>query len=219
MSEKIDIYDEKFNFIGVSDKKLAHQTGYWHKSIICIVFNPETKSIILQKKVPGRYFFDRPDYLDFSVGGHYKSGEVIADGVREIKEELGIEVNFKKLISLGVRKKSAKITDSFIENEFQYIFILPLNLSLSEYAIDGEEVNGLVEINIEEGLKLFKGQIDNVECEVVELEDRKKLFKNINIRISDFVPSYLKDRLYERLFIQVEKYLKNEKIDKWDFND
>ncbi|WP_432855295.1 hypothetical protein ACQPXB_22030 [Amycolatopsis sp. CA-161197] len=46
--------------------------------------------MLLQKKAPRWYSFDRPDYADITVGGHYQAGETIPDGVREVHEELGL---------------------------------------------------------------------------------------------------------------------------------
>jgi 8-oxo-dGTP pyrophosphatase MutT (NUDIX family) len=219
MSEIIDIYDEKFKFIRTCDKKLAHQKGFWHKSFICIVFNPKKKTAILQMKVPGRYSFNRPDYLDFSVGGHYRSGELVKDGVREIKEELGIDIDFNNLISLGIRKKSAHVAKDFIENEFQYIFLLPSKIDIKDYPIDNTEVNRLVEVDIDSALMLLRKEVKSINVSIMKMKNDIIEVNTTEIDLNSFVPSYLNDKLYERLFIQVKKYLNKQELDKWNLNE
>jgi hypothetical protein len=63
---------------------MAHAKGLWHRTFSALAVNPTSRRVILQKKAPGRYTFDRPDYADITVGGHYQAGEAIADGIREV---------------------------------------------------------------------------------------------------------------------------------------
>jgi isopentenyldiphosphate isomerase len=64
MNEKIDILNDKYEFVGTSSKQEAHKKGLWHRVFTCILVNPKHKTILLQKKGSGRYAFNRPDYLD-----------------------------------------------------------------------------------------------------------------------------------------------------------
>ncbi|MGH3273832.1 MAG: hypothetical protein ACRDNZ_05820 [Streptosporangiaceae bacterium] len=74
----IDIRNDRYEHVGTEDKKQAHRQGLWHRTFSALAVNPADRQVILQKKAPGRYCFDRPDYADFTVGGHYHAGEVPA---------------------------------------------------------------------------------------------------------------------------------------------
>ena len=94
MSEQIDIYNDKYEWVGTASKKEAHQKGLWHRVFTALLVNPRRKTVLLQKKVPDRYSFNRPDYIDVSVGGHYLAGETIEEGIkREIREETQLEID------------------------------------------------------------------------------------------------------------------------------
>ncbi|MGH3995703.1 MAG: NUDIX hydrolase, partial [Pseudonocardiaceae bacterium] len=99
----IDIFNDRYEPAGTADKKTAHAQGLWHRTFSALAINPTSRRVILQKKAPGRYTFDRPDYADITVGGHYQAGETIPDGVREVHEELGIPVSYRDLHPIGLR--------------------------------------------------------------------------------------------------------------------
>ncbi|MEU6645359.1 hypothetical protein ABZ863_22785 [Saccharomonospora sp. NPDC046836] len=83
----IDIFTDRYEPIGTEDKQTAHAKGLWHRTFSALAIHPATKRVILQKKTPGRYSFDRPDYADITVGAHYQAGEAVPDGIREVHEE------------------------------------------------------------------------------------------------------------------------------------
>ncbi|MFC7643560.1 NUDIX domain-containing protein [Streptosporangium lutulentum] len=128
--------------------------GLWHRTFSCLVVSPSTQTVLLQKKQPGRYVFDRPDHADFTVGGHYEAGESIADGVREIREELGLDVDYKELQPLGIRQTAVALAPKWIEREFQYWHLLALPLGLEEIPLDDAEVSGLVQIGLDDAIAL-----------------------------------------------------------------
>jgi hypothetical protein len=53
--------------VGAEDKKAVHAKGLWHHTFSALAVSRATQRIILQKKAPGRYTFDRPDYADITV--------------------------------------------------------------------------------------------------------------------------------------------------------
>lgn len=214
MDEKIDIYNDKYEHMGTSGKKKAHEKGYWHRVFVCIVVNPRTKTIILQKKVPQRYSFDRPDYIDITVGGHYQAGENIEKGIRELKEEIGIETQFKDLVPIGIRQTACTINPDYIANEFQHMFLLPLDKKLERYKLEEAEVRGLIEFKIQDGIDLLLNRINGIKAKGYFVVDNKKSSYKIKVTRKDFVPAYLKnDKLFLRLFIASKRFLNGDKID------
>lgn len=214
MEEKIDIFNDKYELIGKASKREAHQKGLWHRVFTCILVNPKKKTILLQKKVLGRYSFDRPDYIDVSVGGHYIAGESIEEGVRELEEEVGVKMKFKDLISLGIRQTAETVTDNYIANEFQHIFICPIEQNLEDYKLGKVEVNGLVEMNIQDAIDLLLGKKKQIKGRGLFVNDGKRNICELDITKKDFVPSYLKrDQFFLRLFIAAKRYAERDNAD------
>lgn len=209
--EKIDIFNDKYEFIGTATKKWAHQKGLWHRVFTCLIVNPKHKTVILQKKMPNRYLFKRLDYLDVSVGGHYLAGESIQQGIREIEEEIGLKVKFKDLIPLGVRQTAETVSKNYIANEFQHIFIYPSTRKLQDYVLDNVEVNSLVEIRVQDAIDLLTKKTNKIKGKEIFIIDNKNKLKIIDITRQDFVPSYLKkDQFFVKLFIAAKRYLNKE---------
>ena len=134
---KVQIYNDRNESTNTFvEKKEAHSKGLWHRVFICILINKKTRSIILQKKIQNKYNFERPDYLDLSVGGHYDEDEKIEDGIRELKEEVGLDVKFDELISLGVRQNSVILGENYNNREFQHIFAYVLDNDLEKIILN-----------------------------------------------------------------------------------
>jgi len=214
----VDIYTDRNEPAGYAvEKKEAHAKGLWHRVFTCLIINKDTKSVFLQKKTPGRYSFDRPDYMDVTVGGHYEAGEKIEDGIRELKEETGFHASFNQLISIGQRQTSVILAEDYNNNEFQHIFLFPTDKQIENFEFIDTEVRGIVEIPVIEGIKLMRGEIKHLEvksCFANSDLDSKKEIITLNITQEDFVPAYLKtDEFMIRLFIAAHRYLAGEAIE------
>lgn len=209
--ELIDIYNENHKFLGVCEKELAHKLGLWHEVFNGIIVNKENKSIIFQIKNAKHNQVHNMDKIDISVGGHYQVGEKIEDGIREIKEETGIEIDFKNLVYLGERQVSITVRENYIIREFQNIFIIPYNGSITNLRCQDNEVNGFIEFKIDDCIDLFL----KTKTSIIGVDNNKK---NIEVTLKNFVEAYLKgDELYLRLTIAAKRYVEGEMIEllKW----
>ncbi|MDQ1246412.1 MAG: hypothetical protein QG597_780, partial [Actinomycetota bacterium] len=146
----IDVFTDRYESAGTAQKKEAHVKGLWHRTFSCLVTDPVRRTVLLQKKSPDRYVFDRPDYADITVGGHYEAGETIAQGVRELHEELGLTtVTYTDLHPIGVRQTAVTLAPEWIEREFQHWHLLAHTGGLAAIPLADAEVTGLVEIRID----------------------------------------------------------------------
>lgn len=209
----IDIYNDRNQHIGQQDKKIAHADGQWHRTFSCLAVNPAKATVLLQKKQPGRYAFDRPDYADFTVGGHYEAGETIPQGIREIREELGVDVCYTDLQPLGIRQTAVTLAPGWMEREFQYWHLLPLDLDLEQIPLDDAEVSGLVELDLTTAIDLAAGTHPDAPARYLTRDGANRRYTDGTLNRTDLIPGYLDDntdQLYLRLFIATRRYLAGE---------
>lgn len=210
----IDIYTDRNEHVGTEDKKRAHEQGLWHRTFSCLAINPTTATVLLQKKSPGRYVFDRPDHADFTVGGHYHAGETIGEGVRELREELGLDTPYTDLQPLGIRQTAVTLAPAWIEHEFQYWHLLPLNLDLADIPLGDAEVSGLVEVALDDAIALASAQTTQAPARYLIRDDQDGHHQVLDDALhgEDLIPGYLTiDQLYLRMFISARRYLNGER--------
>lgn len=207
--ERVDIYNENYEPKGTALKSEAREKGLWCASIHCWIIRPQPPGYVLfQKRGADKTIF--PNALDISAAGHYKSGEDISDGVREIAEEIGINVSFDELIYLGV-KIDVGAVGSFTVREFCHVFLLSRDLKPEEYNLAVDEVEGLVEISVPDGLALFSGEKEEVRATGVEYDVSSRPWKEIYINVgrNQFIPRI--DPYYYKIFIQARNLLRGDK--------
>lgn len=208
--EVVDVFDEGMKYIGKVAKKEAHRTGAWHKSIHCwIIRSDETgQYVVFQKRSATKKSF--PNFLDISAAGHYQAGEHIEDGVREIVEELGINVGFDELQYLGIKFDVYK-DEAIFNREFCETFIYQDNRPLLKYPIDCDEVTGLVQIKIQDGLDLFSGKLDSIQATGIEYSEMKNKIEEIEITVNQNMFISRIDPYYGKIFMIAKAYFSGEK--------
>ena len=209
--ELIDIYNENHEYVGICEKELAHKLGLWHEVFNGIIVNKNKNSVIFQIKNAKHNKVHNTNKIEISVGGHYKSGEKFEDGIREIKEETGIKIDFKELIYLGERQVSTIVKEDYIVREFQKIFLIPYNCSITNLKSQDDEVDGFIEFNIDDCINLLLKK----KSSIVGIDNHEK---NVEVTLENFVTAYLDgDELYLRLVIAAKRYINGENLEllKW----
>ncbi|MPZ00447.1 MAG: NUDIX domain-containing protein [Actinophytocola sp.] len=208
----IDIFNDRYEHIGTEDKKQAHRQGMWHRTFSALAINPTTRGVVLQKKAPGRYTFDRPDYADFTVGGHYHAGEKIEGGIREVHEELGLQVAYSDLHPLGIRQTAVTLAENYIEREFQHWHLLPFDVDLDAIPLADAEVSGLVEINLDDAIALAEATTTAIPAAFATREGTGLAYSEGSLTHDELVPNYLRiDQIYLRLFVAARRYCAGER--------
>lgn len=204
----IDIFTDRYEPVGTAEKKEAHDQGLWHRTFSALLVNPGTRTVTLQKKAPGRAGFDRPDYADFTVGGHYHAGEAIPDGIREAHEELGLHtLTYADFVPLGIRQTAVTLAPDRVEREFQHWHLLPYASGLDSIPLDDAEVSGLVEVGLDDAIALAAGDRQQADALYLFRDGAARRTAPGVLTTGDLVPGYLAvDRLYLRLFIAARRY-------------
>ena len=207
--ELVDIFDENYKCVGQELKSEARKHGHWVHSFHCWIVRPDVNGGYLQFQKRGADKDLFPNYLDISAAGHYRAGEKIENGVREIEEEIGIKVEIDELVSLGIKFDLAKI-NSIINRQFCHVFLLKSNIRAEDYSLDLEEVEGMVEISIIDGLNLFSGKVKEVQAIGIEYDSNKKLWNHVSLSVTrdGFIPRV--DQYYYKMFILAKRFLDGE---------
>lgn len=202
--ELFDIYDEHDQKIGTAARDEVHAKGYLHHSFHCWIASdtPEGRKILFQKRQDSKDTF--PGLYDITAAGHLSAGETVEDAVREVEEELGIPVHPDQLTSLGTIDYFATGTaggKSFIDREKCFVFGYLLNLPLTAYRLQQEEVAGLYEADLDAVIALFEGAVGTISASgilaVSEDGNDPQIF-NTTLSLQQFVPHKRDD--YLRVF-------------------
>ena len=142
--ELLDVYDEWGTHLGVEGRDVVHRDGLWHHGFhLWVVAGDE---VLLQRRSARK--LTHPGLLDATAAGHIGAGEdVLAGGMREVGEELGVAYPESELVPLGVRAMSDRVGpgDRLVNREFQHVYVVADARPLEAWtALDREELDGLV---------------------------------------------------------------------------
>lgn len=208
MPEKIDIYDADLRHLGVMDRKEAHMKGEWHQTFHCWVINgQESGAVLFQVRSPEMVNF--PNMLDVSAAGHLEAGETEEQGIREVREELGIPLEMKSLYRLGYRVEVADQANGQKNREYQAVYLLRLDKPFSEYHPQVEEISGLVWLGLRDGLELFSGAREHATVSGIRWNASDSQWVPISREVTtdDFLPRI--QHYYLTVHIMAERLLEN----------
>lgn len=141
--ELLKIFDDKRNQIGVAPRSDVHRLGYWHEAFHCWFICREKGEDYIYLQLRSKNKKDYPNLFDITAAGHLLANETVMDGVREIKEEIGIHVVFEDLVQLGVFDYSIT-SENFIDKELANVFLYKSENSFADFTLQLEEVTGIV---------------------------------------------------------------------------
>jgi len=192
--EIMNIFDEQRNHIGTANRDDVHREGHWHETFHCWFVNEEKGTNFVYFQLRSDVKKDFPSLLDITAAGHLLANEFVFDGIREIKEELGIDVLFNDLISLGIIKDCI-VTGEFVDREFAHVFLYKTHDYQFDFQLQKEEVSGVVKANLDDFYEFCLGQKEEIRVEgFMTDEQNTEMFISKNIMKNDFVPhpdSYL----------------------------
>lgn len=189
--EMLDIFNEQMQKIGKDTRENVHSKGLWHQTFHCWIINKSEAEERLLLQLRHKEKDTYPGFLDVSCAGHLKSGETIEDGVRELQEELGIFVDFNKLIYCGMVAQENIISNGLIDREFNHVFIYEFNKPAEEIMFQIDEISGLFLANVKDFKRLLMGEVDFFWSGGVVVEDATQCIKHerIKIQLHDLTPN------------------------------
>ena len=142
MQEYVDLMDEAGRYTGDSVlKDEAHRKGLFHPTVHIWFYTPDGR-VLLQQRGADKTTF--PLLWDVSVAGHVSAGESILDAaIREIKEEIGLEIKADQLQELGLFKSVQEHREDLVDKEFHHTYLCELAVPFSRLKKQDSEVNAL----------------------------------------------------------------------------
>lgn len=148
MEEIFDIYNRDGEYLGKKEKSVCHSPnpGFYHKPVWVWIINSNNE-ILIQKRAKCKKNF--PSLWDMPSAGHVIAGESSIEGaIRETYEELGIKTKKEDYVFI-----KEYIYDKFFE--IAQVYLLKLDIKISEFKLQTEEVEQVKWVTLNEFEKLF----------------------------------------------------------------
>ena len=206
-SELLDRVDTLNRLTGTTiERKVAHREGVWHRTVNFLVIDPRNKTVLFQNKR------NKPVDENFFVqinGGHLTAGEEPEDGLREFREELGIDVSPSKFKFVGIVPTCVDLSPDFLLREFMYYYIVEVpNLRtrlISNFDNTLAEAEAFVECGIEAGFRmLVSGETASIPGANITVANVQKI-----VLTPSHFRNFTDDNLYARIFSLLARHSKD----------
>lgn len=170
MEEMLDVLNSDGTPTGETiSKKDAHKNGVWHRAAH-VWFVNNNKEILLQKRAD--HIESHPGEYDISAAGHLTAGDTFIRGaLREVKEELGIELEEKELVKIGeLSCESTQHEGKYINKEYNDIYVVKKDIPISDFTIQESEVSLIKYIPIKEFKKWVEEKRNDLVMHTKEFE-------------------------------------------------
>ncbi len=172
--EYFDLLNENGERIGKTKlRSEVHRDGDWHKAVHIWIINNKG-DILLQRRCATKD--SNPNMLDISSAGHLSAGDDSLTGaIRELKEELNLDVNKEDLEYIKTLKRSSKYTETFINNEFDDLYILRTDKKLEDMEYQKEEISEIMYVPYKE----FKKMVQNKQPDLLGHDEEFEILFNL----------------------------------------
>ena len=183
--EQLDYYDQDGNYLGVEPRDKIHADGLWHKTVHCWLYD-SAGNVYFQLREDA---WGNHNKMYTTASGHVKTGETVRQAfVREMKEEIGIEIDVAapKYImtmawSLDMPQKDGGIMrDRALAN----IYASCIGKKPPLFAFTDGEVEGIIKVNAKKALQLLRKETGKVRATRI---DKNNNFEKVEIGMKDFL--------------------------------
>ena len=175
--EYFDLLDENGNKTGKTKlRNEVHRDGDWHKAVHIWIIN-ENGDVLLQRRCATKD--NNPNMLDISSAGHLSAGDSSLSGaIRELKEELNIDVNPDELQFIKTIKRSSKYTATFINNGFDDLYILRTTKKIEDMKFQKEEISEIFFVSYKKFKEMVNTKQPDLLMHTEEFEILFNMFDN-----------------------------------------
>lgn len=209
-NETLAIFDEAGNRVGTAPRDEVHRVGYWHETFHCWFVSRIQGIPYIYFQLRSNQKQDYPGLLDITAAGHLLANETVEDGIREVQEELGVELSFEELIPLGTIPYHME-NDALIDNERAHVFLYSSSFGVNDFSLQKEEVAGIALAKLEDFRKLCLEEINSLQVSGFQIDPNgQRVTIEERVNLDHFVPHELE--YYTRILDGIEAMLKAETI-------
>lgn len=170
-SEIVDVVSEDNQVVGQATRGEVHKKGFIHRALSVLVINSKGQ-ILLQQRSKKRSIHAMS--WDLSASEHVLAGETYETAAkRSTREELGIEVEVKRVGKINLQKRKYKVRG---ETVYEYEMVTMLRgLHDGPFEIDPEEVNLVQYFSVNEIDEMIKKEVKFTPWFLYEWENVKKI--------------------------------------------
>lgn len=175
MEELLDILDEQGNPTGESQpRSIVHSQGLWHRTVHIYFYRKTDTGIELLVHLRSKTKDLNPNKWDTRFGGHLKAGDSLEQALEnELKEEVGIEIEQKKLTKGPVHKR-----EKFPNNEFTSVYFYEFDGDINSLTFDDGEVQEVKWLNIDDVLESITNNPDQWSSRPTGFAEIRNLLNN-----------------------------------------
>ena len=163
--ELLDVVEPTGQHVARLPRSKVHAEALWHQVFHCLVVRSSLPArVLLQRRKRSSLAF--PGMLDLSVSGHLVAGERPLDGIREVREEMGLVIDATRLVSLG-RRLLVDDSGEGRNREIAHVFLLTDDTPLEDLRLEPNEVAGFVELTITDLLRRLEDPSSAIEADDV----------------------------------------------------
>jgi isopentenyldiphosphate isomerase len=140
MEEQLDVLDEQGEKTGeIQSYKEVHRVGLWHRTIHAWFLNSKGQLLLQKRSIKKQ---SNPGLWDISVAGHISAGQTSVEAAqRETEEEIGLMLPGSAYEYLfTVQGQGAEHNGTYINKEFQDVFLVRSNVVIEKLKIPSDEV-------------------------------------------------------------------------------
>lgn len=144
--EMLDIVDENGMPTGETvARDVAHREGIRHRTSHVWIFRKKggALQVLLQKRSDNKD--SHPGCYDISSAGHIPAGcDFVPSAMRELKEELGVDISAEELIYCGQRHFTFEREfhgEIFRDNQVSNVYVLWLDREAEDFVLQAEEIS------------------------------------------------------------------------------
>lgn len=182
--EYLDIYDENHNYLGKEERSIVHRDALWHNTVHCWLYDNQGNVYFQIRKDEGKLYT--------TASGHVLSGETVKQGFgREIREEIGLKINYEEANLVNVNKFVIDLVKKdgslFRDRAFSNVYVYEYDGNDKDFNFDENELQGLVKVNAKEAMELFKNEQGKISGTVIKKYADTNTIENKEISFEDFL--------------------------------
>jgi isopentenyldiphosphate isomerase len=156
-TEMLEVFDTRGEPTGVARSRAAiHLNGDWHQAFHCWIVRQHGGEVVLQRRSLEKDTF--AGCWDAAAAGHWRFGETAEEAAREIAEELGLDVDFERLVYRGRERAQRRFENGLTDREFHQVYALAVDLPIADYRPDPAEVMGVAAFALPDVIAVITGK-------------------------------------------------------------